>query len=197
VDDDDDALETWATWCQEEGFEVATALDGFLAIASLRRHRAEVAVVDLAMPGMDGLTLIQMLKAFDPNLGIIILSGQTTFDNAVAGMRSGMADEFLAKPLRDLGDLSAAIRAAAERHRKAAHPPIPRGGGNQMPPQLTLREGEIALRLAEGLHPEEIASQLQMSTGNLKNHLSNIYAKLGVKGRAEAIIAILNPHEHP
>lgn len=194
VDDDEDMLAVLARWCIQEGYETDTARDGFEALAKLRGRLFDLVVTDLAMPHMGGLKLLEMLKTYDDTIQVVVLTGQGSMENAIEALREGKAFDFLQKPLPDLGLLSASLARALERRRQVLAARALEARASVAKPQLsgfTERELEIARALSEGLRPEEIQDRLAIGQGTLKNHLTAIYQKLGVKGRADAVLALL------
>src|SRR5882672_2931475 len=95
VDDDETFRNLVADRLSRTGHRVAAAPDGETALTLL--DGVEIAVVDLLMPGMDGLTLLRKLRAASPDVGVLMLTGHGTIDNAVEAMKLGAAD-YLQKP---------------------------------------------------------------------------------------------------
>lgn len=194
VDDDEDMLAVLERWCAKEGYEVEIARDGFEALGKLRGRTIDLVVSDLAMPNMGGLKLLDMLKAYDDTIQVVMLTGHGSMETAIEALREGKAFDFLQKPLADLGILSACLGRALERRRQvlAMREREARASGSKpLLTGFTEREMEVARALTEGLRPEEIQERLAISHGTLKNHLTVIYQKLGVKGRADAVVALL------
>ncbi|MBK8014117.1 MAG: sigma-54-dependent Fis family transcriptional regulator [Deltaproteobacteria bacterium] len=117
VDDEPSILESWAEFLEDE-FEVELYADPTSALAYAQRSDTEVdvALLDLRMPGMDGLTLMQALKALPHSPEVIMITGQGSIESAVQAMRMGAYD-FLCKPIADFDDAICRIRAASERRR--------------------------------------------------------------------------------
>jgi DNA-binding NarL/FixJ family response regulator len=196
VDDDEDMLAVLQRWCTKEGFEVETACDGFDALGKLDGGAFDLVLTDLVMPRMDGLKLLEMLNTYDSTIQVVVLTGQGSLETAVQALREGKAFDYKFKPLGDLSELTRALGRALDRRKEvttliarskeaeAAEAPLdfeaPFG-------QLTVREREIAALLARGFHPDQIAEKLKITAGTLKNYLSEIYEKLGVRGRAEVV----------
>ena len=97
VDDDDTFRGVLEREIAGFGHEVRSFADAESALASLELERTDVALLDLRLPGMDGLALLQRIKQLDPNLPVVILTGHGSFPDAVAAMRAGAFD-FLGKP---------------------------------------------------------------------------------------------------
>jgi len=179
----------------EVGFDlVGEASDGSEAIELAATLHPDVILMDLRMPGMDGLTAIEHLREHQPEIAIVIL---TTF-NEDELMRKGLglgARGYLLKDT-DRGTLFNTIRAAARGETLLKPEIIERllGGHATMdksPTQidigLTERELQILEAVAQGERSKEIAYRLGITERTVKAHLSNIYSKLGVDSRAAAV----------
>ncbi|MEQ9407402.1 MAG: sigma-54 dependent transcriptional regulator [Fuerstiella sp.] len=115
VEDEDDFRETTARWMVRKGHNVAEAANAQEALASFERQHFDVAVVDMNMPGISGIELLQRMKSADIDTEVIILTGQGTVDSAVQAMKMGACD-YLTKPF-PLGDLEQRCRIAWQRGR--------------------------------------------------------------------------------
>ena len=117
VDDEAFVRETLALYLESEGCVVHTAENGFEAIERIAEHPIEAAVIDIRMPGMDGLTLLSELKARAPDLEVLMSTGFQSLETAVEAMRRGACD-YITKPITDLeNDLYRFIVRAIERRR--------------------------------------------------------------------------------
>lgn len=115
VEDEDDFRETTARWMARKGHDVAEATNAQEALALLDQRHFDVAVVDMNMPGISGIELLQRMKSSDIDTEVIILTGQGTIDSAVQAMKMGACD-YLTKPF-PLGDLEQRCRLAWDRGR--------------------------------------------------------------------------------
>lgn len=116
VDDERDFTEILAQRLGKRGYAVKTALDGATALKVLESDRSiEVVVLDIAMPGMNGIDTLKALKNVDPLLEIIMLTGQATVNTAVEAIKHG-AFNYLSKPC-EIDDLSTFIEEAVRRKR--------------------------------------------------------------------------------
>jgi len=115
VDDDRDFVESVAPALERRGVIVTTALDGATALARAAESQFDVAVVDVRMPDLDGLTVLNRLRASDPLLEVIVLTGHPAVDDVRRGLKEGAFD-YLTKPQR-VEDLLLHVRAAADRRR--------------------------------------------------------------------------------
>jgi DNA-binding response OmpR family regulator len=109
VDDEPQVREIVATYLQLEGFTVRTAADGTEALAELARQRADLVVLDLMLPGVDGLTVLRKLRATGDQVPVIVLSAKGRESERVAGLELG-ADDYLAKPASPR-EVAARVRA--------------------------------------------------------------------------------------
>lgn len=180
----------------ETGFDlVGEAADGAEAISLAASLKPDVILMDLRMPGMDGLSAIEILTREQPEIAIVIL---TTF-NEDDLMRKGLglgARGYLLKDT-DRNTLFNTIRAAV-RGETLLKPEILNRLLNSTGPQglaegpgeeidLTDRELEVLQAVAQGRTSKEIAYKLMVTERTIKAHLSNIYTKLGVDSRAAAV----------
>jgi DNA-binding response OmpR family regulator len=117
VDDNGDVRGAIAEGLRRMGHEVATAASGPEALERLNADAVDVAIVDIRMPGMDGLDVLRALKRARHPVGIIMLTGQDDVEEAVQAHRLG-ADDYLAKPVRvaDLDRLLARVATAERRY---------------------------------------------------------------------------------
>ncbi|MFJ8039921.1 response regulator [Kitasatospora sp. NPDC096147] len=188
--------------------EVWEAGSGEEALAAAARHRPELVLMDIRMPGMNGIVATERLLAPGPGPGpgsgpagdrpcVIML---TTFDldeYVYAALRAG-ASGFLLKdtpPERLLaaiatiaaGDVLFAS-AVTRRLVEAFSPPAGPSSADPVLEQLTGREREVLTWVARGLSNEEIAARLVVSEATVKTHLHRVMTKLGLRSRAQAVI---------
>ena len=115
VDDKLSMRETVSGWLEDRGFRIATAADGRQAIEMARKEPFHVAVVDLKMPGMDGLEVLRRLKEIDPEISVIMMTAYATVETAVQAMKDGAYD-YIVKPF-NLEEMGLLIEKAVERQR--------------------------------------------------------------------------------
>ncbi len=115
VDDDRAIRNSLARALELDGYLVEVAADGAAALEALRTNRPEMAIVDVMMPNVDGLTLVRVLRAERDRLPVLMLTARTETSDRVAGLDAG-ADDYLAKPF-DLPELLARVRALLRRTR--------------------------------------------------------------------------------
>ncbi|RRS00806.1 response regulator [Glycomyces terrestris] len=174
---------------------VAEGADGIDALAIARSGRADVMLMDVRMPKVDGIEATARITAeLDAPPKILVV---TTFDNddyVWQALRAG-ADGFLLKRTR-LEDLLAAVRLVArtdallfpEAVRRLAAA-LPKRNAPKGIADLSDREREVLTLAARGLSNAEIAAELFLGRETVKTHLSSVYTKLGVRDRTQAVIA--------
>ncbi|MFJ2519374.1 response regulator [Cellulosimicrobium cellulans] len=182
---------------------VGEASDGRVALDQVAALAPDVVVMDVRMPGMDGIEATRRVVAEHPRTRVLVL---TTFDvdeYAFAALRSG-ASGFLLKNARP-HDLVEAIRTVAAGSSVVAPrvlrrmldlfaPHLPAGeqpADDGLDPRLrslTPRELDVLRCVAEGLSNAEIAERLVLSSTTVKTHVGNLLAKLGVRDRVQAVI---------
>jgi DNA-binding NarL/FixJ family response regulator len=177
---------------------VAEAGDGVHAVDAAREHRPDVALVDIQMPGMNGIELTRRLVRLPAAPRVLVL---TTFDHneyVYEAMRSG-ASGFLLKDVRR-GQLTDAIRTVVRGDTLLA-PAITRrlveefcrrpnatGGTPAQLRALTARELEVLTLVAGGLSNAEIARDLVVAETTVKTHVARVLTKLGLRDRAQAVV---------
>ena len=135
VDDERDFVEMLSLRLQESGEKVTPAYDGRMALELLKNETVDVVILDIKMPGMDGIQVLKEIKTRYPLVEVILLTGHGTAETAVEGMRLGAFD-YLMKPA-DFDELTAKLQGAwqkkesqEERIRKAEARLLLRKGGN-------------------------------------------------------------------
>ncbi|MFH9659536.1 response regulator [Streptomyces sp. NPDC017248] len=177
---------------------VAEAGDGATAVSLATAGDADVVLMDIRMPGMDGLTATRLITAPAGAPRVLVL---TTFDldeYVYEALRAG-ASGFLLKDAQP-EELLSAIRVVAAGDGILA-PAVTRRlidtfarGGPALPPadgplgRLTQREREVLLKIASGLTNAEIGAELGVTTGTVKSHVNALLSKLGLRDRVQATI---------
>ncbi|MEV0619251.1 response regulator transcription factor [Nonomuraea sp. NPDC050404] len=182
---------------QEDGVEVVgESGDGEAALRAAARLEPDVMLLDLVMPGLDGLGVLERLPARGRRPAVIVLSSFQEDDRVVAAMRLG-ALSYLSKTSA-VDRVVDAVRAAA-RGGSVLEPGVAalllgqvrRGGPPRPLDTLTPREREVLGALARGRSNAEISRDLRMGKETVKSHVSSILAKLGVADRTQAAIYAL------
>ena len=120
AEDDRAVRESLARAMHLEGYEVATANDGAAALESVRAESPDIAVLDVSMPAVDGLTVCRVLRSEGNTLPILMLTARTEPSDRVAGLDAG-ADDYVTKPF-DLGELFDRLRELSRRVRPDEQP---------------------------------------------------------------------------
>ena len=113
VDDEERFLKTTQALLEKEGYKVLTAVDGRQGLATLKDKRIDVVVLDVKMPGMDGVEVLQRIKAAHPLVEVLMLTGHATMETAIDGLKLGAFD-YLTKPC-DISTLKQKILAAHDK----------------------------------------------------------------------------------
>lgn len=174
---------------------VGEAADGATAVRLAGELQPDVVLMDLRMPGMDGLEAIGHIRRQWPEIAIVILTTFNEDDLMLRGLQAG-ARSFLLKDT-DRQTLFHTIRAAAQGEtllqpdilaRVLTHTQSPPASSHQPPAtDLTERELEVLTAVARGDRNKEIALRLGVTERTVKAHLTNVYNKLGVDSRAAAV----------
>jgi FixJ family two-component response regulator len=154
-----------------------------LALASLAP--ANCIVLDVAMPGMDGLAVQAALKARGVAAPVVFLTGSADIPIAVAAMREGAVD-FIEKPF-DNADLVARVRAAIEHHARQRRHDAGLADAQARFRQLTAREREVCQRIAAGKTSKEVARELGVSHRTVEIHRARVMEKMGTPTLAELV----------
>jgi two-component system NarL family response regulator len=179
-----------------DGVEVVgVAFDGEEAIALCRKEEPDVVLMDISMPRMDGISATRKIKDLLPQTAVVILTGHEEDEHVFEGIKAG-AQGYLLKD-SELEDLSRAIRTvhagatiiAPDLAQKMLNTFVSgTSGGAIAPPPLTERELEVIRALAQGMSDRQIAGSLGISEKTVRNHTSNIYRKLHIFDRTQAVI---------
>jgi DNA-binding NtrC family response regulator len=103
VDDEEGFLSTTRNVLERKGINVATATSGSEALEKLAQENIDVVILDVKMPGMDGVSALKNIKSRNPSMEVIMLTGHGTVESALEGLRSGASD-YLTKPI-DIDEL--------------------------------------------------------------------------------------------
>ena len=206
VEDHDDLADALRTNLRSEGYNAAVASDGRQALAMVRADPPDIIVLDLGIPGLDGLALLSRLRAEGHWCPVLILTARDSDSDKVEGFRLG-ADDYVTKPFRTL-ELMARVdamgrRVVRERVTASAQSvpaaPVAAPDVSLLAPQqimdacgLTLRQAEVALLIAEGCSNPEIAERLGISRFTARNHAEQILSRLKVESRWQVARALFD-----
>lgn len=163
---------------------VAQAASGDEAVVGIAHHRPDVAVLDLQMPGRDGIEVTEAVAASSPGTRCLIVTSHGRPGYLKRALAAG-ARGFLPKttPARVLADVIRQVHAG----QRYVDPELSAAAISAGDSPLTPREADV-LELADGGAPvEEIAARVHLSPGTVRNYLSSAVAKLGVANRHEAV----------
>jgi DNA-binding NarL/FixJ family response regulator len=179
---------------------VAEASDGKEAVQLALREMPDVVIMDFAMPRMNGIEATRQLKAVAPGIAVLVLTAYDSDQYVFAFLEAGAAG-YLLKDV-SVDQLVEAIRAV-HAGESILHPAITRKVISRLahpqetsrtingPEQLTERELEVLKLAARGSSNRDIASELQISVRTVQTHLGNVFGKMGVGSRTEAVMYAL------
>ena len=173
---------------------VGEAADGAQAVAAVDRLRPDVVLMDLHMPGVSGVEATRLITAAHPDVAVLVLTMLDGDDAVFAAMRAGARGYLLKGAGRD--EITAGIAAVARGEVVFSAGIASRvlgffsgrpAEGARPFAELTDREREVLDLVARGLTNPAIARRLVVSEKTVRNHVSNVFTKLHVNGRAEAV----------
>jgi len=171
---------------KDEGFQIVATTHSGAEVADLvARHRPDIVVMDLRMPGVDGLQALDQIRARDKKTKVVMLSASERAEEIQAALARG-ADGFILKSVNPV-DLPSALRQVHEG--TVFHPRLGSADTSDSPATaagLTEREVTLVRALARGLSNKQISQELWISEQTVKFHLRNIYRKLDVANRTGA-----------
>ncbi|MDY6893729.1 MAG: response regulator transcription factor [Chloroflexota bacterium] len=183
----------------EEDLEVVgSSEDGEEAVRMAGELLPDVVIVDVAMPKLDGIEATRQIKARCPNAAVLIISAYNYQSYLLASMRAGASGYLLkSAPISELvntirmvhsGSAVFDFKAVGKILRRIADDGNEESGGLE---ELQPRELEVLKQVARGISNREIASSLGISERTVQSHLVNIFKKLGVGSRTEAVLHAL------
>jgi DNA-binding NarL/FixJ family response regulator len=202
VDDHPLTRDALAALLGQNGFDVVgQAADGEEAIELARRLRPALVLLDLTMPGLDGLGALPRLRDAAPECEVVVLTASGTEDKLLAAIRGGAAGYLLkTEPperivdfLRGVAQGEAALSGEiARRLLEQVRDGNGRGSGvpDEIAAVLSAREVEVLLLLDDHLGTDEIAKRLFISEHTVRSHVKSLLRKLGVSSRREALEAL-------
>ena len=168
---------------------VGVAEDGAQAVDQVADQRPDVVLMDLRMPGMDGVEATRRIRRDHPDVEVVVLTTHADDDSVLAALRAG-ARGYLTKDA-GMAEITRAV-AAADAGQALLDPRVQAqvlqgltDGGRPGP--LTDRETEVLALVADGLSNAEIATRLVVSEATVKTHINRIFAKTAARDRAQAV----------
>jgi len=198
VDDHPLTRDALAALLAQQGFDVVgSAEDGEHAIAKAQTLQPDLVLLDLTMPGMDGLTALPRIREQAPACEVVVLTASDGEENLLAAIRAGASGyllkteppEQIATFLRGVARGDAALSGGVARRLLDR---VRKGGRLDGIPEaitraLSAREVEVLLLLDEHLGTDEIAQRLFISEHTVRSHVKSLLKKLGVSSRREAL----------
>ena len=168
---------------------VGQADNGRTAVDVVRRLRPDVVLMDLQMPGVDGVAATRMMMEEQLGVDVLVLTSFSDSERIVAAIDAGAVGYLLkdADPEDVLQGIRAVTRGGSPIHPRAARTLLGiRAGSSQV--QLTSRETEILRLVREGLANKQIARRLDITERTVKAHLTSAFARIGVADRTQAAL---------
>lgn len=175
---------------------VGTAADGDEALTLAIQLRPDVVLMDLRMPHCDGVEATRRLRVHDASIKVLVLTTYTDDRSVIDALRAGArgyltkdaSAEEIREALQRVTRGQAAIDPAVQHHLVSAIATGPSTAPTpQLPAGLTQREAEVLALIARGLSNTEIAGRLVVSEATVKSHVNHLFAKTGVRDRAQAV----------
>jgi two-component system response regulator FixJ len=183
LDDDTAMCRTLTRMIASDGSQVTCFNTAAMFLSALDSLPAGVLLLDIHLGGMSGLALLTDVTTKRPEMPVIMISGTTQVDDAIAAFRGG-AVQFLRKPFRRaelIAALTEADRVAVERGRQLARI------GRAAAIKLSKREHEVLAGMTDGLQSKLIAHRLGISTRTVDMHRANIFTKLSARNATQAV----------
>ncbi len=169
---------------------VGAAADGEEAVALATRERPDIVLMDLCMPGLDGIEATRRIVASTPATRVVVLTSMADRERIFGALDAGAVGYLLkdAEPDELLRALRAAARGEAPLAPRVAHEVLAARAGERPVGGLTDRERDVLALVALGLPNKLIAIRLGVSEKTVKAHLTSIYRAIGVTGRTQAAL---------
>ncbi|MFD7896260.1 response regulator [Streptomyces sp. NPDC059568] len=175
---------------------VGAAKDGEEAVALVAELGPDVVLMDLRMPRCDGVEATRRIRAEHPGTQVVVLTTYADDDSLFAALRAGARGyltkdaqgEEIVRAVEDVLAGQAGLAPAVQRRLlERVTAPLAAPAPVELPDGLTAREAEVLSLVAEGLSNKEIAQRLHIGAATVKTHINNLFAKTGVRDRAQAV----------
>jgi DNA-binding NarL/FixJ family response regulator len=169
---------------------IGVAEDGDRALAIVREQETDVVLMDLEMPGMDGIQATARIRHEHPRTQLVVLTSFSDSDRVLDALDAGAIGYLLkgADPDELLQGIRAAARGESPLAPSAASALLAARAGRRPAEGLTPREREVLLMVAQGLPNKQIARRLEISERTVKGHLTHIFERIGVTDRTQAAL---------
>jgi DNA-binding NarL/FixJ family response regulator len=164
---------------------VGTASSGSQVLPLVKQTAPDVVLLDIRMPGIDGITCLELLRKNHPDVKVVMLSAYSERDQIQTALSRG-ASAYIAKTVNP-ADLPSALRQVIEGTVYHAIGVVDERGQHDLDADLTERELTVLQALARGLSNKAIGHEFWVTEQTIKFHLGNIYRKLGVQNRTAAV----------
>jgi DNA-binding NarL/FixJ family response regulator len=171
--------------CERDFTVVAEADDGAMALALWRQHRPDIMLLDVSLPGMDGIETLEKLRAEFPDARVLMLTSSEAAEDVRHALSAG-ALGYVTKEIRR-PELIAAIRAVARGERAISDPIARELAAADEESSISRREGEVLGLLRQGFTNGEIGRLLGITERTAKAHVAALLIKLNASDRAEAV----------
>lgn len=185
IDDDEAVRSSLALLISTVGLRVESWPDPQTFMSGFDRQGIGAIVLDVRMPGISGLTVLELLKAQGVDQPVIMLTGHGTVEMCRRAFKSGAA-EFLEKPVDD-EQLIEALQNAVRQHVRSRERHRADRQARERHAQLSEREREVLGMIVAGLTNKEIGRALSLSPRTVESHRANLFAKLGAESLAQLI----------
>ncbi|MFE4547189.1 response regulator [Streptomyces sp. NPDC056785] len=176
---------------------VGSAGDGEEAVALVAELAPDVVLMDLRMPRCDGVEATRRIRTEHPGTQVVVLTTYADDESLFPALRAGArgyltkdagGDEIV-RAVESVLSGNAGLSPSVQRRllERLSQPEPPSAAPVEPPDGLTARETEVLLLIADGLTNQEIARKLHVSTATVKTHINNLFAKTGLKDRAQAV----------
>jgi two-component system response regulator FixJ len=190
VDDDAGVRQSLTAMLEAHGHAVTAFERGDRFLDAAERHRAACVLLDVRMPGPDGLEVLSRMRAEGSTAFVVMMTAHADVRLAVRAMKSGASD-FVEKPIDAAATVTMVDRMLAAQARPAMAA-AEHGVASGTLGTLTPREHEVAVRIASGLSNKEIARELAISPRTVEVHRARVMTKTGVRSVAHLVRLVLS-----